>query len=252
MIATVSRKNRSNLSFARWGDQALTVRVSMKMRLLLFLIFSVFVTWPIGDGADARDPFVYFKFHDPFKPCAGDCAIALYGGRSTSTSNLTAFGLNDFKPVWNWEWDDTYFVAVSVSRRIVSGGGRWFGDTSSIETEFGIGKRFGTARELEVWFALVGRWSKFPWNRYVYTTIAATTGLSYATGSPELERALSDGKGSRLMHFFSPEITFAHPRRKEIELVLRYHHRSGLFQVQVFNGTTAGMTYFTAGFRVRF
>ena len=61
---------------------------------------------------------------------------------------------------------------------------------------------------------------------------ALRLGLNYASG-------ISDGRsqdrarrrqGQPLMHFFSPEITFALPSRaRNIELLFRFHHRSGVF-----------------------
>ena len=83
------------------------------------------------------------------------------------------------------------------------------------------------------------------------TTVAISTGLNYATGISEMEQErASDGEGSRLMHFFSPEITFALPRRPEVELLFRFHHRSGVFGLV--SDAWGGAQYGTVGLRVRF
>ena len=65
--------------------------------------------------------------------------------------------------------------------------------------------------------------------------------------------ANSDGEGgtaSRFLHFFSPEITVADPDNKNLELVLRLQHRSGIFGL--IDGITSGSTFVTTGIRVRF
>ena len=52
------------------------------------------------------------------------------------------------------------------------------------------------------------------------------------------------------MHFFSPEITFAAPSRPNVELVLRFHHRSGVFGLV--SDAWGGAQYASVGLRVRF
>jgi hypothetical protein len=52
------------------------------------------------------------------------------------------------------------------------------------------------------------------------------------------------------MHFFSPEITFALPSRPDIELLFRFHHRSGVFGLV--NDAFGGSQYGTVGLRLRF
>ena len=47
-----------------------------------------------------------------------------------------------------------------------------------------------------------------------------------------------------------PELTFADPDNKDLELVLRYHHRSGVFGL--FDDVVSGSTFLSAGVRVRF
>ena len=59
-----------------------------------------------------------------------------------------------------------------------------------------------------------------------------------------------DGNASYVLHFFSPEITIADPDNKDLELVLRLHHRSGIFGLM--DGITSGSTIITTGIRVRF
>jgi hypothetical protein len=107
--------------------------------------------------------------------------------------------------------------------------------------------------EAEIWAALYFRFTAFPWDHIVYTTIAFATGLNYASRISDWERAVA-GKavpgGSRLLHYFSPELTFAWPDRKDIELVIRIHHRSGAYGFV--SRVDSGAQYTTVGLRWRF
>ena len=95
------------------------------------------------------------------------------------------------------------------------------------------------------------RYRGFPWDRYVVTTAAISTGFNYASeiSDKEQDRA-KDGEGSQLMHFFSPEITFAAPRHPQYELLFRFHHRSGVFGLV--SDAWGGAQYGTIGLRWRF
>lgn len=232
------------------------MREQLYKYLVNFLLLAFMALHGISASQKARaeqKSVIYARFHSFDHFCNGDCAIAAYAGRSSGTDTFVAFGLNGFKPAWDWEWDEAYIGALAISRRLLTFGVRGLGDTVSVELEAGIGQRFGDLHETEVWIALYGRWTYFPWNHLIYTTVAASTGFSYATGIPDLERRNTDNlAGSRLMHFFSPEITFALPRYKHIEFLVRYHHRSGLFKADLFNRTTGGLNFLSAGFRVRF
>jgi hypothetical protein len=126
-----------------------------------------------------------------------------------------------------------------------------FGDDVTVETEAGASFRFGDESLGEGWAALYFRYDNLPWNDTVYTTIAVNTGVSLLTDISEFERGRdSDGNASVLLHYLGPELTFADPENKDVELVLRYHHRSGVFGL--FDGVVSGSTFISAGVRVRF
>jgi hypothetical protein len=125
------------------------------------------------------------------------------------------------------------------------------GDDFSIDLETGAAYRFGDEDMGEVWGAVYLRFDGFPWNDTIYTTIAANTGLSYITRTSEFERSRDkEGQTSQLLHYLGPEVTFADPDNKNLELVLRYHHRSGIFRL--IDDVAAGSTFISAGIRVRF
>ncbi len=209
-----------------------------------------------------------FDWQGVFSPCAGDCGVHLYAGRQTTTSPGMAIGAADITqgdygfvwptPVWDFEWEDSGLVGFAFSREFAS---LSFNDTEVLgfEAELGAGQRFGDQTEAEYWAALYLRWKWFPWNDVVKTSFAFSTGLNYTTGISDYElRVSGNGEGSNLMHFFSPEITFALPDRPDRELVFRMHHRSGIQDdngapgLAIFNYADTGATFATAGIRYKF
>jgi len=202
--------------------------------------------WPVAALAlVAAGPAAAWSPRELVAPCRGDCAAATYTGRQLID------GLDDvllFDPAipTDWELDDERFVGFALSRRA---GTVW--KRVDIEPELGIGRRFGVQDETEVWGAVYVRYRGFPWDRYLLTSVALSTGLNYASAVSELEQEKArDGEGSRLMHFFSPEVTFALPRYPDTELLFRIHHRSGVFGVV--SDAFGGMQYATFGLRIRY
>jgi len=222
-------------------------------RLSAALVFLVMALLAPASPARADGVFpLYWRWSSLSQPCRGDCAVALYGGRHVSTHMTSAFGIDNYTPINRWEYGDGGLIAGTVSRRFAS-----IGSYVDFELEGGIGQRFGNMDQTEFWGAIFVRWVAFPWNHYLRTTIAASTGLNYATGISDFERERSgNNEGSRLLHFLSPEITFALPSRPDIELLLRFHHRSGgrdIFgPIDLFNGVNGGAHYGTVGLRYRF
>lgn len=203
-------------------------------------------------------------------PCDGDCAIFVFGGRQTTTSPGLAFGFADITqgqygfvrptPIWDFDWRDSDILGVAFSRRFATFA---YNDTDflALEAEIGVAQRFGSQTEQEAWAALYARWLWFPWNDTIRTTFAVSTGLNYASGISDYERARSgNGEGSRLFHYFAPEVTFASPDHPDREIVFRMHHRSGIKGKDgngtpgfaLFNYADTGSTYASVGFRLRF
>jgi hypothetical protein len=125
------------------------------------------------------------------------------------------------------------------------------GDDFTIEAEGGVSVRFGDEELGEAWAALYLRYDGLPWNDKVYTTVGANTGISLLTNISDFEEWRdSKGKSSEILHYLGPEFTFADPENKDLELVLRLHHRSGVFGL--FDGVVSGSTFVSTGIRVRF
>ena len=122
--------------------------------------------------------------------------------------------------------------------------------------ERSFGQRYGALRETEAWVAIYARWVRFPWSDFLRASLAVSTGLNFASGVALYEEAR--GKvpgGSRTQHYFSPEMTFGLPDKPDVDLVFRFHHRSGGAVVgnkTLFNGTDGGVQHFMLGLRYQF
>jgi hypothetical protein len=183
---------------------------------------------------------------DLFAPCEGDCGTAIYAGVYVEDS-MTDLLVSEPKPPTNWDYgENDRIVATAVSREVLRFWRRW-----TLEPEAGIAQRFGQQSATEVWGAVYFRYHGFPWDDVVLTTAALSTGLNWATEVTDVEQGRAkDEVGSQWMHFFSPEITFAAPSRPNVELLIRFHHRSGAWGL--ISDAWGGAQYLTAGVRVRF
>jgi hypothetical protein len=211
----------------------------------------------VADPAQPRAPAGWIDWNgdDFFGACRGDCAFSLYGGEEVTSSMERMFFVKyPPLPAWKWHWGHSGIVAGAFSRRLVT-----FWNALSLEPEFGVGQRFGGMHATEFWGAVNIRWSAFPWNNYLKTSIALSEGLSVTTEEDNEERTLNNPRvvgnhlvftGSQFLNFFSPEITFALPEYEAYELLVRFHHRSGVFGA--INGVHAGAQFFTTGLRVHF
>jgi hypothetical protein len=186
------------------------------------------------------------RWRSPLQPCNGDCAVMAFTGTSVATNVQDIF----FKPIGPtaWTYSGGGIVGGAVSRRIAT-----VFSLIDIEGELGTAKRYGDQNEAEFWGAFYVRWTAFPWNNFVYTTLGLSTGLNYATGISDFEKAhseLNPPAGTHIQHYFSPELTFALPEHKERQLVVRLHHRSGAYGVV--SGAMSGATYIVVGVRAWF
>jgi hypothetical protein len=189
----------------------------------------------------AREPSLFSS-----KPASDpEWGLMIFGGASAGRTRLIELmGIP-----WSGDYADNFFAGGALSRRLVQLDKNW-----KIEGEIGAGYRFKQVNSPETWMALFFRYDGFPWNRWVYTTVAVSTGLSYVGTVSEVEKDAGSDRGSpdgsKLLHYLAPEITFANPDRRDWEMLIRYHHRSGVFGT--FNGVWGGSNVVTAGIRHRF
>lgn len=194
-----------------------------------------------------QESWLIWHTKDFFSSCNGNCAFAVYGGREVTTNMTSVFLLGD-DPVapWHARVGNAGIIAGNFSRRVLT-----MLNMIDLEAEIGIGQRFGDMHATEGWVAVDFRWTYFPWNQYVRTTIALAEGGSYASEIDLEERRRADNnKGSNYLNFFSPEMTFALPDMPNDELLFRFQHRSGVFGL--INGVYGGSSFATVGYRHRF
>lgn len=179
-------------------------------------------------------------------------AIELFGGTATWTSFMPSM----YEP-WNNDFTDIGIAAIGYSYRFGSINSITglqlpdaIGNHFLIEGEVGTSRRFGNEELSEIWVAAYLRYDNFPWNNFVYTTIAVNTGVSYLSEDSAFEQERDGSEGSQILHYMGPEISIAAPDNKNAELFVRWHHRSGVFGL--FDDVHAGSTFLTGGIRFRF
>lgn len=192
----------------------------------------------LADPAAAWDP------RSLLAPCHGDCGASIYGGWYVENSMGQVLVTAPEAPLtWNYQGDD-HIIATAISRRT---GRLWKFD---VEPEIGIAQRYGRQSATELWGAFFFRYH-FPWKAPLLMSVAFSTGINWANQITDVEQdRANDDKGSQVMHFFAPEFTFALPSRPNVELLLRFHHRSGVFGLV--SDAFGGAQYGTVGVRVRF
>jgi len=149
---------------------------------------------------------------------------------------------------WTGSWGDDTLLGGAASYRLAR-----FWRFFMLDAELGGAYRFGDTEGGEFWAAAFLRYDGFPWTNHVYTTFGLSMGPNYVTRLPQVERgtdALPEANQSRVLNFFSPELTFALPSRPHQEIAIRYMHRSGIFGT--FNGVWEGANSLVVGFRTRF
>lgn len=136
-------------------------------------------------------------------------------------------------------------VNVALARPFAAGQRhRW-------EIEAQAGKYYGAQHHWEFDGVVIWRWTDFPWNRWLVTTAAVGDGLSYASVVPPLELASHTNRGAaRLLNYTLIETTFAPPQARHWSLVVRVHHRSGLYGT--FGGVHGGSTVIAVGVKFAF
>lgn len=212
--------------------------------VVAFVRIGLMLCW--AASAQAAEPSFAWHWKKPLQPCGGDCAVMVFAGKSVESNVQSIFF--DAIPPWSWEYDGSGIIGGTVSRRIATAFGVF-----DFELEGGVAKRFGNQDEGEVWGALYGRFTAFPWKKYLFTTFAVSSGLNYATGISEFEKVhgkLDPPGGTHVMHYFSPEFTFALPDKRNLQLVLRLHHRSGAYGIV--SGAFSGASYLSVGIRYWF
>ena len=205
-------------------------------RLLVGGLLSLLALEPRGVSAEearAEGPGAAEPVVEPW----GGLSVTIFGG-----------GYADGKITSVWDsaakyWQRSNLAGIAVEQRFASTGGYvdWSVEGQAL-------RHWGEQNHVEFTGAVVARWNPFPWDRIVDTSIAVGEGLSYATGMPELEdRSFHDS--AKLLNFILIEAAFSPPDNPGVSLVIRVHHRSGVFGL--FDGVTQGSNFLNFGLRFR-
>ena len=166
-----------------------------------------------------------------------DFAITAYGGQMTDNDWLDPFSSESI------EFRDSWLIALAGSKEI----GRFF-DHLAIEIEGQAVRHFGGQDNWEFNAPIVFRWEKFPWDKYVDTSIAYGIGPSYATEIPS-EEVAREGDSERWLVYWMVEIEFGLPSIQDWSAVARLHHRSEAWGVVADKG---GSNILAIGLKHRF
>jgi len=186
-------------------------------------ITSLFMLLP--GGAMAKEP---------------EWSLGAYGGKYYDTEPAGFLkGDANFK--------DQYIFALNVGKTV------WRSATLplSLEIDAVLAQQSGQASLTEIAVAPVARWSGFPWNNWVQTSLRlAPLGVSYTSEISPLELGPT-GQGSRFLNFLMIEVAFSSPQDKSNEVFMRLHHRCAVYDL-INNYGANGEDFFTIGFRKHF
>jgi hypothetical protein len=166
-----------------------------------------------------------------------DWAVTVYGAVQTHSDLAGTFYNPDFD-------SSCEFLAVALSRRIYS----WTRHID-LEVEGQAVKHFGDQNHWEFNALLAARWLTFPWDSFLDTSFAVGNGLSLAMRTPRIEEAQHE-KTSPFLDYMLFELAFSLPEEPRWSLVLRIHHRSGIYGL--FDGVHGASNALGAGLKYHF
>jgi len=181
-------------------------------------------------------------------------AASLHAGEIASPNTYTFYmGRISSEATWHdvllkpysTNYTDSYLVAGSFMHAYRE----QYQGALRTEYEINLAYNFGEQDHWEINVAPITlRWQRFPWDRFLRSSIAFGLGLSYAFDRPEVEQRLENDTQQFLL-FWQLELT-AGPRDGRWAAMLRLHHRSpGWGVMGVADG---GMNAPSLGFRYRF
>jgi hypothetical protein len=167
---------------------------------------------------------------------AGDLAISLYSGQVTDGNWGKALSRHV-------RFVDAYLLASAVSWTA----SRHADGALCLELEGQVAKYFHVQRHWEFNLPLVGiRWSRFPWQEHLATSVAWGVGPSYATEVPVVERMTHPTSEQWLVYWYA-ELLCGSPH-SDWGVILRLHHRSTAFGLVA---ETGGSNTWAAGLKFR-
>jgi len=139
---------------------------------------------------------------------------------------------------------ESYFVGVDLGQSL-----HHYGTLARWEAEGQVLKHFGLQHQWEGTGALVLRWLALPWDRWVDTSVAVGDGVSLGSRTSRIEEDRHE-RTRRLLNYLFFEVTLAPPGGGPWSLVLRQHHRSGIYGI--YGGVEGGSDFLALGLRRTF
>jgi hypothetical protein len=139
------------------------------------------------------------------------------------TGMLTGNQWEDFFEPAGLTFRRTYMAGIGYNHRIAT-----VVDALEIEGLVQAAPHFGAAHQWEFDAAANARWTDFPWNDVLPTTLSFALGPSYETQIPREEEPLNGGFSKRWLAFWLFEIEVS-PPQSPWSGVIRVHHRSTAF-----------------------
>lgn len=137
---------------------------------------------------------------------------------------LTGGGVTDILLRGDPQWDRFGLVALGLGREI----GSTLEGALRMEWEANLAWRHERGREIADLRVMVGgRWTAFPWNRWLPTTAAFLIGPSWHSATSRYEDETGRARPWAVGHVM--ELTFAAPGWQGTRVMLRLHHRSSVF-----------------------
>lgn len=119
---------------------------------------------------------------------------------------------------------DSWITVIGANKKLLS-----LGRHIHLEHEYNIGKHSGKQDHIEINGLLAIRWKKFPWHKYLNTSVSFGNGPSWAFSRPAIERRDNNPDPSRFLLYMIFEIELGLPMIPYLSFFMRIHHRSGAF-----------------------
>ena len=182
----------------------------MISRIYLWIVIPLIVLFLISNNVSADDS-ISEKSKSDYK-----WFVSIYGGLNAEENFAKIVVPNASIS------DSNYIVVVALAREIYR-----YKQWLSFELEGQVGKHFGPKDDQwEFVGAILGRWHRFPWDKYIDTSFAMGAGLSLNSEVSQLELD-RDENAQRLLGYLAFETTFGLPQFPRWDLMIRVHHRSG-------------------------
>ncbi|MEL6714273.1 MAG: hypothetical protein AAFP86_10900 [Planctomycetota bacterium] len=171
----------------------------------------------------------------------GDRAVAVYSAQYSDNSLPEEIALlNDV------DFEPATLVAVAYDHVVARPT-----DGIDLELEGNVAQWFGDQDHTEFNGLFIVRWRDLPWDDWLDSSFGFGNGLSWATDDPLLEDKFHPETGAtRLLWHIAVDIGVTLPWAPDWELLLRVHHRSGVFGT--FDDVDGGSNAIGFGLRYHF